>query len=73
MKKVISSALVGTLSLGIAFGVSAGPVEDQIAFQKYYEIRFLTHPPRTLRMGFIRFFLQLVSSGRLLRSFPHTS
>ena len=35
MKTIISSALVGTLGLGIAFSVSAGPVEDQIAFQKY--------------------------------------
>ncbi len=51
MKKVISSALVGTLSLGIAFSVSAGPMEDQAAFQKYYENKFPDTPTEDFANG----------------------
>ena len=51
MKTIISSALVGTLGLGIAFSVSAGPVEDQIAFQKYYESRFPDTPTEDFANG----------------------
>ena len=51
MKTIISSALVGTLGLGIAFSVAAGPVEDQIAFQKYYESRFPNTPTEDFANG----------------------
>ena len=51
MKKIIGSALAGTLGLVIAFGISAGPVEDQIAFQKYYENRFPDTPTEDFANG----------------------
>ena len=49
--KIIIRGTLATLGLGIALGVSAGPVEDQAAFQKYYESRFPNTPTADFANG----------------------
>jgi sulfur-oxidizing protein SoxA len=50
MKTIIRGTL-GTLGLGLALSVSAGPVEDQAAFQKYYENKFPNTPVMDFQNG----------------------
>ena len=49
--KITIQGTLATLGLGIALGVSAGPVEDQAAFQKYYESRFPNTPTADFANG----------------------
>jgi len=51
MKTIISSVLAGAFGLSLAFGVSAGPFEDQVAFQKFYENRFPDTPTEDFANG----------------------
>ena len=70
MKKIIGSALAGTLGLSIAFGISAGPVEDQIAFQKYYESRFPNTPTADFANGVYSILPEAREQWESIEEFP---
>ncbi len=69
MKTTIQGTLA-TLGLGIALGVSAGPVEDQAAFQKYYESRFPNTPTADFANGVYSILPEAREQWESIEEFP---
>jgi len=69
MKTIIRSTL-GTLGLGLALGVSAGPVEDQAAFQKYYENKFPNTPVMDFQNGVYSILPEARAQWEAIEEFP---
>jgi sulfur-oxidizing protein SoxA len=69
MKTIIRSTL-GTLGLGLALGVSAGPVEDQAAFQKYYENKFPNTPVMDFQNGVYSILPEAREQWEAIEEFP---
>ena len=69
MKTTIQGTLA-TLGLGIALGVSAGPVEDQAAFQKYYESRFPNTPTADFANGVYSILPEARQQWESIEEFP---
>jgi sulfur-oxidizing protein SoxA len=69
MKTIIRSTL-GTLGLGLALGVSAGPVEDQAAFQKYYENKFPNTPVMDFQNGVYSILPEAREQWESIEEFP---
>jgi sulfur-oxidizing protein SoxA len=69
MKTIIRSTL-GTLGLGLALGVSAGPVEDQAAFQKYYENKFPNTPVMDFQNGVYSILPEARQQWEAIEEFP---
>ena len=68
--KIIIRGTLATLSLGIALGVSAGPVEDQAAFQKYYESRFPNTPTADFANGVYSILPEARQQWESIEEFP---
>jgi sulfur-oxidizing protein SoxA len=69
MKTIIRSTL-GTVGLGLALGVSAGPVEDQAAFQKYYENKFPNTPVMDFQNGVYSILPEARQQWEAIEEFP---
>ena len=70
--KIIIRGTLATLGLGIALGVSAGPVEDQAAFQKYYESRFPNTPTADFANGVYSILPEAREQWESIEEFPPT-
>ena len=68
--KIIIRGTLATLGLGIALGVSAGPVEDQAAFQKYYESRFPNTPTADFANGVYSILPEAREQWESIEEFP---
>ena len=68
--KIIIRGTLATLRLGIALGVSAGPVEDQAAFQKYYESRFPNTPTADFANGVYSILPEAREQWESIEEFP---
>ena len=68
--KIIIRSTLATLGLGIALGVSAGPVEDQAAFQKYYESRFPNTPTADFANGVYSILPEAREQWESIEEFP---
>ena len=68
--KIIIRGTLATLGLGIALGVSAGPVEDQAAFQKYYESRFPNTPTADFANGVYSILPEAREQWESIEDFP---
>lgn len=68
--KIIIRGTLATLGLGIALGVSAGPVEDQAAFQKYYESRFPNTPTADFANGVYSILPEARQQWESIEEFP---
>jgi len=68
--KIIIRGTLATLGLGIALGVSAGPVEDQAAFQKYYESRFPNTPTADCANGVYSILPEAREQWESIEEFP---
>ena len=68
--KIIIRGTLATLGLGIALGVSAGPVEDQAAFQKYYESRFPNTPTADFADGVYSILPEAREQWESIEEFP---
>jgi len=69
MKTIIRGTL-GTLGLGLALSVSAGPVEDQAAFQKYYENKFPNTPVMDFQNGVYSILPEAREQWEAIEEFP---
>ena len=69
MKTIIRGTL-GTLGLGLALSVSAGPVEDQAAFQKYYENKFPNTPVMDFQNGVYSILPEAREQWESIEEFP---
>jgi len=68
--KIIIRGTLATLGLGIALGVSAGPLEDQAAFQKYYESRFPNTPTADFANGVYSILPEAREQWESIEEFP---
>ena len=68
--KITIRGTLATLGLGIALGVSAGPVEDQAAFQKYYESRFPNTPTADFANGVYSILPEARQQWESIEEFP---
>ena len=68
--KIIIRGTLATLGLGIALGISAGPVEDQAAFQKYYESRFPNTPTADFANGVYSILPEAREQWESIEEFP---
>ena len=68
--KIIIRGTLATLGLGIALGVSAGPVEDQAAFQKYYESKFPNTPTADFANGVYSILPEAREQWESIEEFP---
>jgi len=69
MKTIIRGTL-GTLGLGLALSVSAGPVEDQAAFRKYYENKFPNTPVMDFQNGVYSILPEAREQWEAIEEFP---
>ena len=68
--KITIRGTLATLGLGIALGVSAGPLEDQAAFQKYYESRFPNTPTADFANGVYSILPEAREQWESIEEFP---
>ena len=68
--KITIRGILATLGLGIALGVSAGPLEDQAAFQKYYESRFPNTPTADFANGVYSILPEAREQWESIEEFP---
>jgi sulfur-oxidizing protein SoxA len=70
MKTITRATLAATVGLGFAIGVSAGPVEDQAAFQKYFENRFPNTPTADFANGVYSILPEARAQWESIEEFP---
>jgi sulfur-oxidizing protein SoxA len=70
MKTITRATLAAAVGLGFTIGVSAGPVEDQAAFQKYFENKFPSTPVMDFQNGVYSILPEAREQWESIEEFP---